>query len=92
MRSTYLIILLFFSFSCNERKVHDAADSLSINITIDSLNNIKKTFREAGYEDGYKTALIDFMLLNLELEIKNERKTFGEMEEILLKRKNFNEK
>jgi hypothetical protein len=41
------------------------------------------------YEDGYRDALDHFALLNLELELKGERKTFGEMNEILYRRHNI---
>lgn len=39
-----------------------------------------------SYSRGAKDALITISLLNLELQLKNERKTFGEMSLIVLKR------
>ena len=42
------------------------------------------------YEKGYKDALEDLVLLNLELQLKGERKSFGEMFEILYERNNIN--
>ena len=38
------------------------------------------------YSRGVNEALESFTLLNLELEIKNERKSFGQMNEIVCKR------
>lgn len=38
------------------------------------------------YEDGVNNALRAFVLLNLEQELKGERRNFGEMVEIVCKR------
>jgi hypothetical protein len=39
-----------------------------------------------NYYEGYRSALEHFALLHLELELKGERRTFGEMEQILYTR------
>lgn len=75
---TVLFLMLLF-FSCTREKTSSKEKYPTICMSSDSLSTLKKDY----YEQGYKRAVIDFMLL-LEDETNKGTKTYGEMRDSLL--------
>ena len=82
---TALILLLtLFIISCKSE-----IKSVKSNHVMGTTTKCTESEKKANYDRGYTDALYHFTLLNLELQLKEERKTFGEMNTILFQRHNI---
>jgi len=83
-----LYILLLLVFSC-ENPPEKTAEITTMRITktaVIDMANVDSLKMRSEYERGFRDALERLALLNLELDLKGERKTYGEMFDILYER------
>jgi hypothetical protein len=78
-----LAVVMVSVFSCDNTTKYQLDTKI---INSDSIYKSDSLKLRSAYEAGFKDALERLALLNLELDLKNERKTYGEMFEILYQR------